>query len=168
MTTFLVEDGTGLADATSYASIASANAFHSARLTSRDLWFGLNVTEQQAALVDATAALDAGHTWRGLRLKNFQALGHPRQLIQDDDGRTISTLTALARVAEATAFLAARIAGQEFTERRVVSRRLGQWAETYADGDDIDLAGLAPLLAGLYFRSSLVAGLTGARVERWS
>lgn len=72
--TFVLEDGTGLADANSYGSFAGYVAYWADR--------GVTVTELQAvvepALVRATDYLDQRYPWKGSRLTSEQALQWPR------------------------------------------------------------------------------------------
>jgi hypothetical protein len=70
-----VEDGTGLADADSYVSVAQADAYHSAMGNSG--WSGETVA-LEAALRRATQYIDARYTFRGVRLNPAQALAFPR------------------------------------------------------------------------------------------
>lgn len=76
-----VEDGTGRADAVSYASVADADAYHLARRN--DAWFapGSEGDLKEAALIRATGFLDATYRARfpGYRTRRrAQALEWPR------------------------------------------------------------------------------------------
>jgi hypothetical protein len=70
-----VEDGTGLADADSYVSVAQADAYHSAMGNAE--WTGEPV-DLEAALRRATQYVDARYTFRGTPLRYGQALAFPR------------------------------------------------------------------------------------------
>lgn len=72
----LVEDGTGLAAADSYLSVADANAYHSA-MGYAD-WDGASDATKEAALRRATQYIDARYRFRGEPLTSSQALAWPR------------------------------------------------------------------------------------------
>lgn len=73
---FLVEDGTGLAAANAYVSIAAADAYHADRGNTG--WDTAGVKEKQQAIVRATDYLDETFDWQGRRLTETQALDWPR------------------------------------------------------------------------------------------
>lgn len=74
---FVVEDGTGMPDANSYASVAEADAHHADRGNAG--WAGADGVKQ-AALVKATDYIEQvyGGRWYGQRLNGEQALEWPR------------------------------------------------------------------------------------------
>lgn len=76
---FVVEDGTGLADANSYVSVAEADAYHSARANTA--WSG-DDTVKQAALIRATDYLEQKYAgrWKGCVLNEAQSLSFPRDV----------------------------------------------------------------------------------------
>ena len=71
----IVETGTGLPTANSYASLADANNFHSDRLTPE--WAGTDA-QKTAALIRATDSIDATYRFTGRKLTTAQALQNPR------------------------------------------------------------------------------------------
>lgn len=77
MPTLILEDGTGLETANSYASVAECDAYHDARLYST-AWTGASSNDKIRALIMATRALDAAYEWAGFRQTAEQALGWPR------------------------------------------------------------------------------------------
>lgn len=89
----VVEDGTGLSTAVSYASAATADAYHLARGTTT--WTGMTA-DKEAALVRATAALDAlcASRWPSgsVRETEDQALAWPRIDAYDVDGYYLEDL----------------------------------------------------------------------------
>ena len=86
----IVEDGTGLATAQSYASVAECDAYHLARGSSA--WAAATDAAKEAALVRASAALDGLYSsrWPGLRLTSAQALDWPRSGAWDSDGYALT------------------------------------------------------------------------------
>jgi hypothetical protein len=103
----VVEDGTGLADAESYASVAAADAYATARgLT----WTGTE-TEKEQALRRATSWLDARYRgkWPGdKRRQRFQALEWPRTGAHDMADDPIDYQSVPVEVVNATIEAAAR------------------------------------------------------------
>lgn len=79
----IVEDGTGLSDANSYASVAEADAYFASRPRSTS-WASLTVDAKGGYLVHATRYLDASVIWEGTRTESFQALEFPRAGIDMD------------------------------------------------------------------------------------
>jgi hypothetical protein len=87
----IVEDGTGLANANSFASIAEADAYHAGHLYAAT-WTNAPTDRKTAALIMATRTLDSSAQWVGQRARpGVQALGWPRRLayldgvLLDDD-----------------------------------------------------------------------------------
>jgi hypothetical protein len=76
---FIVEDGTGVADANSYASVEAADAYFVDR--GNATWAALTEPQKQQALIKATDYLDRKYEsrWRGTRALESQVLGWPRQ-----------------------------------------------------------------------------------------
>ncbi len=76
--TLIVEDGTGLADAESFCSVADADTYHSNRGSS--LWETLLEEEKEQALRRATDYMEQayGDSWAGYRYGAVQALSWPR------------------------------------------------------------------------------------------
>lgn len=72
----VVEDGTGRADAESYAAVAFADAYHTS--LGNEAWGNAITDEKEAALRRATQYLDARYTFTGNPLTTTQALAWPR------------------------------------------------------------------------------------------
>jgi len=87
-----VEDGTGLAAANSYVSLAEADAYFSDRENAA--WDGADDDAKAAALVRGTAALDGmyGGRWPGARYTDLQGLDWPRSGAWDRDGYPLAGL----------------------------------------------------------------------------
>lgn len=75
---FTVEDGTGLAGANSFASLAEFNTYLSQRLYATTAAAASDPTKQQALMM-ASQAIDASWYWNGIRKVKTQGLGWPRQ-----------------------------------------------------------------------------------------
>lgn len=89
------EDGSGLANANSYADVAEGDAFHEAHLYATD-WTAANATTKAAALVFATRLIDAHYQFRGFKAHDSQALQWPREFARDDDALTNRVFPSLA------------------------------------------------------------------------
>jgi hypothetical protein len=123
----VVEDGTGLANAESYISVADA----SSRLANRGMtnWATLTNTEMEQALRRATDYIEQAlrERWIGIRLHNHQALSWPRwnALV---DGYPIDPNSVPADIANACADLAVKAAGGDLNvdlTRAVTREKVG-------------------------------------------
>lgn len=124
--TLVVEDGTGLPNADSYLSIASADVYHAA-MGNTD-WASVPAALKEAALRRATQYLDTRYNWRGQPLTTTQALVWPRTSVQ----------WPVKRVQDACAELALRAAalGSLYTDQdaaAVTQETVGPISVSYAD-----------------------------------
>ena len=88
----VVENGTGLSNAESYASVADATTYHSN--LGNASWASASGTNQEIALRKATIYLDAKYRgqWRGERILQTMSLSWPRyNVIDDDNFEVVST-----------------------------------------------------------------------------
>jgi hypothetical protein len=97
--TLIKEDGTGLANANSYADVADGDAFHEAHLYAAD-WTGASTGTKTAALVFATRLIDAHYQFRGFKAHSAQALQWPRDFARDDDALSAPVFGGLIARAE--------------------------------------------------------------------
>lgn len=84
--TLVKEDGTGLANANSYANAADGDGYHEAHLYAT-MWTGATTATKDIALVMATRLIDANYFFGGQALKSTQALMWPRAGARDPDAR---------------------------------------------------------------------------------
>ena len=106
---FVVEDGTGKADANSYVSVADADAYAADHeLPSK--WSSATTAQKQKALRLATQNLDARYNgrWLGTRNIRLQALDWPRFNVEDSDGYLVDFNVVPQAVKDATVELALR------------------------------------------------------------
>lgn len=82
----IVEDGTGLAGAESYISVADADTYHTAR-GNETTWTDLDVTVKEQLLRKATEYMVQEYRlrWKGVRATAVQALDWPRGLVERPD-----------------------------------------------------------------------------------
>lgn len=105
----IVEDGTGLVDAESYASEAAADLYFAARgnpLT----WTTLTTAQKEQWLRQGTEFMDLefGARWKGRRVTQLQALDWPRSGVNDESGFTIGSDSVPIQLERATIEMAHR------------------------------------------------------------
>lgn len=166
-----VEDGTGLATADSYLSVADADVWHAGRNTSA--WLAASFAAKEAALREATSYQDGTYVWRGLISVSTQALGWPREGVYDDEGREIASDAVPAKVEAATAYLAGQALSKSLQPAgggasKIRSKRVASLRIEYFEGADAarrDFREANALLKGLYKYTP--GGISG-RAVRWS
>tara|TARA_R100001143_G_scaffold62940_1_gene67674 strand:+ start:6903 stop:7415 length:513 start_codon:yes stop_codon:yes gene_type:complete len=101
--TLVVEDGTGLTNAESYASVSEADTYFTAR-SNPAAWSGLTDDDKERHLRLATQYLDLhyGGRWKGQRRLEEQALDWPRYDAEDRDGYDIDFDVVPVRLKHAT------------------------------------------------------------------
>ncbi len=108
-----VEDGTGLAAANGYISVAFADTYHSDRL--RTDWAGLSTPTKEGAIIRATDYIDwrFGRKFRGTKQSKSQGLEWPRLSALDNDRFLLNDNDAVPRQLQKAvseyALIAARI-----------------------------------------------------------
>lgn len=85
--TFVVEDGSGKADANAYTSVENADQYHE-NYGNPAAWSGLSTAEKQEAIREATRYMDALYfgRWRGTATNRLQRLAWPRTDVDKRDG----------------------------------------------------------------------------------
>lgn len=106
--TLTVEDGTGKADANTYASVAEADAYFGARPRS-SAWAAIAEDAKARLLIHATRILDIAVKWAGERFSETQALEFPRYPEELED------LELPTRIKEATCELALALNARDLT-----------------------------------------------------
>jgi len=94
--TLVKEDGTGLSNANSYASVADGDAYFEGHLYA-SAWTAATALTKAAALVMATRLVDSQFQFNGYRAHEAQALQWPRERCPDPD-RNLVTRTPLSPV----------------------------------------------------------------------
>jgi hypothetical protein len=107
MPTFVVEDGTVVADATSYCTLAFADDYLSVKpaATIAD-WEALTDDEKEAFLMWATRLMDQRVRWRGTLADPDSALQWPRNGVYDRNGNLIPNDEVPLQVQQATVEIA--------------------------------------------------------------
>src|SRR6516165_6200699 len=92
------EDGSGKADANSYATVAECDAYHDGHLYA-DKWAAATQAKKEAALVMATRLIDSQFQFNGFRAHSEQALQWPREKCPDPD-KGLPTISVLQWVSD--------------------------------------------------------------------
>lgn len=129
----IVEDGTGLADAESYVSVAVFKTYCLGR--------GMDITGMTDAIIEQKLRLAADYVdgrweFKGTRLLSTQALEFPRDSLVDRSGHTITGVPKRLKDAVCDLAQAAYAEGDLFSNLdrggRVVSETVGPISTTYA------------------------------------
>lgn len=91
MISFVVEDGTGNSNATSYVSVEEADDIASLNIHSSSSWLALPLDAKRNLLMYVTRALDARANWIGSRATDIQALDWPRKDVVDRYNNAVSS-----------------------------------------------------------------------------
>lgn len=132
----IVEDGSGLSTAESYASVATADAYWAAR--NNTTWSGLTTAVKEANLRVASEYLGARFAgrWRGVRVKTTQALDWPRSDVCVD-GVTLVYNVLPPQLVRAVCELALKLVTAPLVAdetAQVKSETVGPLSVVYADG----------------------------------
>lgn len=102
----VVEDGTGLATAESFVSVADADTYHTAK--GNATWTGTDAVKEQA-LRRASVFLSSSYPWAGYPVNaRTQALAWPRYDVVDQDGNPVASDEVPREVVNATCEVALR------------------------------------------------------------
>ena len=131
----ITEDGTGLANAESYISVANADTYHSNRGNSS--WAALTTAVKEESLRKATEYMLQVYRlrWMGVRYTTVQALDFPRADVYTDAGKTVIDYDEIpVEVTRACAELAYRASTATLyadQTKTVVSESVGAISVTY-------------------------------------
>lgn len=103
--TLIVEDGSGLENADSFASVATADEYH-AGYGNPTAWSSSTTEQKEVALRSASDYLNEQYRYRGVRANRDQAMAWPRYGAVDDDGYTIDGDVVPPQIVDATCELA--------------------------------------------------------------
>jgi len=134
----VVEDGTGLVLANSYAAIEDVNSWMIGREDDAT-WLDASVDRQEAALLEATTYLDGTFMWKGAIKVATQALAWPRVDAYDNEGRYIDPNSLPRALVYACCFLAGKAVSSSLQPEREIgvpsvrSKSVGTLSITYSD-----------------------------------
>lgn len=170
----VVEDGTGKADANSYASVEYADDYFSARGVSA--WEELETEQKESALIRATDFIDNIYQWNGKKLTVTQSLRFPRQNLRDYEGNEVTGIPACLKQAVCDAAVIASGGTELFQTKNengdVVSETITTLSFTYAKNESSEKTASTTLydsintkLRGL-FREASSNRIISGKVER--
>lgn len=116
--TFMVEDGTGVASATSYVSVEEADDILAMNIHASASWDALTLDTKQKLLSWASRYLDERTRWFGRRVDGNSALRWPRVGITDQDGITLSPTIIPRQLKIAAAEMARYLIDEDRTAER--------------------------------------------------
>lgn len=103
MPAFVVEDGTVVANATSYVTLAFADDYLSVKpAATTTTWDALADADKEDFLMWATRLLDQRTIWSGVKYDSDSALQWPRAGVYDRDGLPVATDEIPLQVQQAT------------------------------------------------------------------
>ena len=154
--TVVVETGAVTAGANSYASVAEATTYLTARAREA-AWTAYTTAQKEGYLIEATAYLDAHVQWRGVQISTAQALGWPRGGVVNRYGVSVSASAVPDAVKAAVIEIAAQGAPAVTASRLKESVTVGPISTTYAPGTD-PAQGIAKHKYALRLLAGLVRG----------
>lgn len=111
----VVEDGTGLALADAYVSIAEADEYFADVLVYTTTWSAYSDADKELRIRRATKVLDSRTDWEGYKNVDTSGLRWPRKHVRDRDGILVSNLVVPEAVKDATCELIRIMDGEDIT-----------------------------------------------------
>lgn len=130
---FVVEDGTGLDNATSYVSVEEADDIITMNIHASAAWTALSTEDKERLLAWASRYLDERTRWYGRKAVDSSALRWPRSGVTDRDGLTLASNLIPRQLKIATAEMARYLIDEDRSAER------GQDALTRLKADVIEL-----------------------------
>jgi hypothetical protein len=138
---FVVEDGTGLENSTSYVDLDFANAYADSFFAEDDYiaWGGATDATKERLLNRATMYLDRTYVFNGQKGSSTQALQFPREYLYDSLGNLIDGVPAVIK--QATCLVALRmlhgITLDPDVDRKTKREKIDAIDITYADNSSM-------------------------------
>jgi hypothetical protein len=160
----VVEDGTGIATANSYVTLAEVATYHTDR--NNTSWGSASTASQTAAVIDATRYLDTEFSWDGgMRVSSTQALLWPRKMMYDMEGFALSGIPTVLKNA------ACELALVVLTEDILAAQDRETKSETVGPISVVYTAGASPrkkypFIRRLLERNGLIAASGILTIER--
>lgn len=144
--TLVKEDGTGKADANSYASAADGDAYFEGHLYAT-AWTAATTANKEKALVFATRLIDSQVQFNGSRLKTDQALQWPREDCPDPDsgGESVESDLVPKMVRDATCEQARELLIQDRTAAPPGEGIIATWTDV--SGTKYDKRDTRPIIS---------------------
>ncbi len=137
MAGIVVEDGTEVAGANSYASVVYADAYWLDR--NNATWAAATGPAKIAALLEAAQFMDPSYKWLGNRVTQTQNMSWPRYVVLDLDQKQVLSTTVDDRVLQAQCELALEALSGRLDPTldrggMVTSEKVGSLQVTYSQG----------------------------------
>jgi len=118
----IVEDGTGLTTANTYATEAEADAYFEIIPVYSVTWAAYSATEKEDLLRFATRVLDARSNFEGYKQVDASSLRWPRKCVYDRDGVLVATTIVPTPIKDATCELARILDTEDITTGQDIER----------------------------------------------
>lgn len=166
---FIVEDGTGLDNATSYNTVAQADDYASSFVVGTTDWDALTQPEKEKYLMVAARFLDGMMGWTSQVKTPTQSRAWPRRLFLDREGRRVSDDKVPQAIKDAQVELAVSSVNTPLTTEveKLIREDFGDTSDVYAapvsiGGNDI----VRSLLKSLAFLGYGRSKATTVNIER--
>ncbi len=116
--TFIVEDGTGLPNATSYVSVEDADDIIVMNIHAATAWAELTHDQKEHLLSWASRYLDERVRWKGRKVSETSALRFPRTGVHDRDGFAVAADAVPRQLEVATAEMARYLIAEDRSAER--------------------------------------------------
>lgn len=139
----VVEDGTGLDNANSYATVAEATAYITTFIpTSLASWNDANTAQREAILITGAKYHDSMLRWQSTLLVPTQALEFPRVPFTDLTGRTITGVPDITKDAQIRLAVESMIRPLYEPEAKLVIDMYGKSSQTYTKDGKLEGSGV--------------------------
>ena len=156
---FLVEDGTGLEDATSYVSVAEADDY--ALFIGDEDWEVLDEADKERNLMITSTFVDGLLIWNSTLLNETQGLNFPRKDFRDVQGRLITSVPQAIKNAVMQLALS-DIDSLSYQTIRIKEQVFGSASEKYhgSIAEDDSVVRIQTMLASLGYGKSMTNFIT--------
>lgn len=129
---FIVEDGSGLPNATSYVSVEWSDEYAENYILNSTEWQSLDDEIKQIHLMSATSYLDTLVKWESSLLSNEQSLAFPRKPFTDKEGRNVQGIPNIIKNATVQFAIEEMRKGSLMQPRKLLTQQAyGNSNETY-------------------------------------
>lgn len=156
MISFVVEDGTGLASATSYVSVEEADDIAALNIHNSEAWNALSDSDKQSLLMYVSMVLDSRTVWRGTPTTSSQRLAWPRTGVTDRYNNAVASNAIPFNL---------RMAVVELAKHTMAEDKLSKWqpdsivSEVKVDSIAVKFANAGDVAIGRFKTPEIVADL---------
>jgi hypothetical protein len=160
----VVEDGSGVSGANTYAAVATVDAYHAARKAPLGVcaaWTTATTAQKEAAILTAMAFVE-GLSWNGVKASSENALEWPRTYVVDRNGFDVASDAIPAAVVNAVCEAAIRELESPGTLLPDKSRDEGIKSVAVPGVVEVEWSDDAPTVTSLRAITTLLIGLVRA------